>query len=93
MILFIVRNVYDLPVLNMIFLFLLQGNTHFMRKIPPGSEASNIMVGEVPFLDKPVTAFVRLNNSANLGNLTEVPVPTRFLYIILGPVVSISILF
>ncbi|XP_045135617.1 sodium bicarbonate cotransporter 3-like isoform X11 [Portunus trituberculatus] len=63
-----------------------KGNTHFMRKIPPGAEASNILVGEVPFLDKPVTAFVRLTNSANLGNLTEVPVPTRFLYIILGPV-------
>lgn len=62
-----------------------KGNTHFMRKIPPGAEASNILVGEVPFLDKPVTAFVRLTNSANLGNLTEVPVPTRFLYIILGP--------
>ncbi|KAK4328619.1 hypothetical protein Pmani_000990 [Petrolisthes manimaculis] len=63
-----------------------KGNTHFMRKIPPGSEASNILVGEVPFLDKPVTAFVRLSQSANLGDLTEVPVPTRFLYIILGPV-------
>ncbi|XP_050700901.1 electrogenic sodium bicarbonate cotransporter 1-like isoform X5 [Eriocheir sinensis] len=63
-----------------------KGNTHFMRKIPPGAEASNILVGEVPFLDKPVTAFVRLTQSANLGNLTEVPVPTRFLYIILGPV-------
>ncbi|KAG0711584.1 Sodium-driven chloride bicarbonate exchanger [Chionoecetes opilio] len=63
-----------------------KGNTHFMRKIPPGSEASNILVGEVPFLDKPVTAFVRLTHSCSLGNLTEVPVPTRFLYIILGPV-------
>lgn len=63
-----------------------KGNTHFMRKIPPGAEAANILVGEVPFLDKPVTAFVRLTHSANLGNMTEVPVPTRFLYIILGPV-------
>ncbi|XP_069189447.1 electroneutral sodium bicarbonate exchanger 1-like isoform X15 [Procambarus clarkii] len=62
-----------------------KGNTHFMRKIPAGAEASNILVGEVPFLDKPATAFVRLSQSANLGDLTEVPVPTRFLYIILGP--------
>ncbi|XP_071539828.1 sodium-driven chloride bicarbonate exchanger isoform X18 [Panulirus ornatus] len=62
-----------------------KGNTHFMRKIPPGSEASNILVGEVPFLEKPATAFVRLSQSANLGDLTEVPVPTRFLYIVLGP--------
>nr|AJO70014.1 sodium bicarbonate cotransporter isoform NBC5 [Cherax destructor] len=62
-----------------------KGNTHFMRKIPAGAEASNILVGEVPFLEKPATAFVRLSQSANLGDLTEVPVPTRFLYIILGP--------
>ncbi|XP_042866238.1 sodium-driven chloride bicarbonate exchanger-like isoform X4 [Penaeus japonicus] len=62
-----------------------KGNTNFMRKIPPGAEASNILVGEVPFLEKPATAFVRLTQAANLGDLTEVPVPTRFLYIILGP--------
>ncbi|XP_068241628.1 electroneutral sodium bicarbonate exchanger 1 isoform X5 [Palaemon carinicauda] len=62
-----------------------KGNTHFMRKIPPGAEASNILVGEVPFLEKPATVFVRLTQAANLGNLTEVPVPTRFLYIIMGP--------
>ena len=59
-----------------------------MKKLPPGAEASNILVGEVPFLEKPVTAFVRLNAAASLGDLTEVPVPTRFLYIIMGPVVS-----
>lgn len=59
-----------------------------MRKLPPGSEASNILVGEVPFLEKPVTAFVRLSQAANLGNLTEVPVPTRFLYVVMGPMVS-----
>lgn len=64
-----------------------------MRKIPPGAEASNILVGEVPFLEKPATAFVRLTQAANLGDLTEVPVPTRFLYIILGPTVSVIQLF
>ncbi|XP_076044221.1 na[+]-driven anion exchanger 1 isoform X4 [Oratosquilla oratoria] len=62
-----------------------KGNTQFMRKIPPGAEASNILVGEVPFLEKPATAFVRLSQAASLGDLTEVPVPTRFLFIILGP--------
>lgn len=40
------------------FLLLLQGNAHFMRKIPQGAEASNILVGEVDFLDKPLSAFV-----------------------------------
>lgn len=52
-------------------------NTHFMKKIPPGAEASNILVGEVEFLDKTLSAFIRLNDAATLGDLTEVPVPTR----------------
>jgi len=60
-----------------------------MRKIPPGAEASNILVGEVDFLEKTVSAFIRLNHATVLGDLTEVPVPTRFLFILLGPIVSI----
>jgi Band 3 cytoplasmic domain. len=60
-----------------------------MRKIPPGAEASNILVGEVDFLEKTLSAFIRLNHATFLGDLTEVPVPTRFLFILLGPAVSI----
>lgn len=56
-----------------------------MKKVPPGAEADNILVGEVDFLDKYVSAFVRLSQACNLGDLTEVPVPTRFLFILLGP--------
>ena len=59
-----------------------------MRKIPPGAEASNILVGEVDFLDKPVSAFIRLCTASLMGDLTEVPVPTRFIFLLLGPVVS-----
>ncbi|KAL0274169.1 UNVERIFIED_CONTAM: hypothetical protein PYX00_006656 [Menopon gallinae] len=62
-----------------------KGNTHFMRKIPQGAEASNILVGQVDFLEKPLSAFIRLNQGTFLGDLTEVPVPTRFLFILLGP--------
>jgi len=58
-----------------------------MRKIPQGAEASNILVGEVDFLEKPLSAFVRLSSAVMLGDLTEVPVPTRFLFILLGPMV------
>jgi sodium bicarbonate transporter 10 len=68
---------------------LFQGNTHFMRKIPAGAEASNILVGEVDFLDKTLSAFIRLNQASIMGDLTEVPVPTRFIFILLGPTVSL----
>ncbi|XP_061134841.1 electrogenic sodium bicarbonate cotransporter 4 [Syngnathus typhle] len=57
----------------------------FMKKIPRDAEASNVLVGEVDFLNKPFVAFVRLSQATTLGGLTEVPVPTRFLFILLGP--------
>uniref|UniRef100_A0A673T0N2 Anion exchange protein n=1 Tax=Suricata suricatta TaxID=37032 RepID=A0A673T0N2_SURSU len=62
-----------------------QRKNKFMKKIPKDSEASNVLVGEVDFLDQPFIAFVRLIQSAMLGGMTEVPVPTRFLFILLGP--------
>ncbi|XP_023695072.2 sodium-driven chloride bicarbonate exchanger isoform X1 [Paramormyrops kingsleyae] len=58
---------------------------HFMKKIPPGAEASNVLVGELEFLDRPVVAFVRLSPAVLLYGLTEVPITTRFLFILLGP--------
>jgi len=60
-------------------------NEHFAKKIPPGAEASNILVGELDFLKNPIIAFVRLSKACLLGDLTEVPVPTRFIFILLGP--------
>ncbi|XP_077099702.1 electrogenic sodium bicarbonate cotransporter 4 isoform X9 [Siphateles boraxobius] len=57
----------------------------FMKKIPRDAEASNVLIGEVDFLDKPLVTFVRLAQATTLGGLTEVPVPTRFLFVLLGP--------
>ncbi|KAJ8286930.1 hypothetical protein GJAV_G00045020 [Gymnothorax javanicus] len=57
----------------------------FMKKLPRDAEASNVLVGEVDFLDCPFVAFVRLQQAVMLGSLTEVPVPTRFLFVLLGP--------
>uniref|UniRef100_A0A8C9LGA2 Solute carrier family 4 member 10 n=1 Tax=Pavo cristatus TaxID=9049 RepID=A0A8C9LGA2_PAVCR len=62
-----------------------QVDLHFMKKIPPGAEASNILVGELEFLDRAVVAFVRLSPAVLLTGLAEVPIPTRFLFILLGP--------
>ncbi|XP_062844425.1 sodium bicarbonate cotransporter 3-like [Trichomycterus rosablanca] len=58
---------------------------NFMKKIPPNAEASNVLVGEVDFLERPIVAFVRLSPAVLLTGLTEVPVPTRFLFLLLGP--------
>lgn len=67
-----------------------QHNLSFMRKIPQGAEASNILVGEVNFLEKTLSAFIILDSSVILGDLTEVPVPTRFLFILITPASSAS---
>ncbi|KAM9585602.1 electroneutral sodium bicarbonate exchanger 1-like, partial [Morphnus guianensis] len=57
----------------------------FMKKIPTGAEASNVLVGELDFLHQPIMAFVRLSPAVLLSGMTEVPIPTRFLFVLLGP--------
>ncbi|PIO58248.1 band 3 cytoplasmic domain protein, partial [Teladorsagia circumcincta] len=39
----------------------------------------------VDFLQRHICAFVRLKTANVLGDLTEVPVPTRFIFLMLGP--------
>lgn len=56
-----------------------QIDLHFMKKIPQGAEACNVLVGEIEFLNKPVVAFVRLSPAVLLNGLAEVPIATRFL--------------
>ncbi|XP_043938104.1 electroneutral sodium bicarbonate exchanger 1 [Protopterus annectens] len=63
-----------------------KADLHFMKKIPTGAEASNVLVGELEFLDRPLVAFVRLSPAVLLTGLTEVPIATRFVFILLGPV-------
>ena len=67
-----------------------KGNIHFMKKVPPGAEACNILVGEVDYLENPIAAFIRLSSANELGDLTEVPVPTRFIFLLLGTVGNLS---
>jgi anion exchange protein len=56
----------------------------FAHHVPKGSEASNILVGTLDCLEKPVMAFVRLQDSTIIEGLCEVDIPTRFMFILLG---------
>ena len=60
-------------------------NVALQKKIASNSEAVIILEGVVDFLDKPVSAFVRFTNSVTLGDLPEVDIPTRFLYLFAAP--------
>ena len=56
-----------------------------MKKIPANAEATNVLIGGVDFLSTPIYAFVRLDKGVIVPDLIEVPLPTRFFFILLGP--------
>uniref|UniRef100_A0A670KN66 Anion exchange protein n=1 Tax=Podarcis muralis TaxID=64176 RepID=A0A670KN66_PODMU len=56
-----------------------------LEKIPDNAEATVVLVGSVEFLDQPTMAFVRLQEAALMDSVLEVPVPVRFLFVLLGP--------
>ncbi|XP_051839433.1 anion exchange protein 3 isoform X2 [Antechinus flavipes] len=56
-----------------------------LEKIPEDAEATVVLVGSVPFLEQPAAAFVRLNEAVLLESVLEVPVPVRFIFVMLGP--------
>ncbi|XP_064598631.1 electrogenic sodium bicarbonate cotransporter 1-like isoform X2 [Liolophura sinensis] len=60
-------------------------NKDFLRKIPKGSEVANILVGEVESLRQKIVVFARLDEAKVLGDITEVNLPTKFMFVILGP--------
>uniref|UniRef100_A0A3B5ME35 Anion exchange protein n=1 Tax=Xiphophorus couchianus TaxID=32473 RepID=A0A3B5ME35_9TELE len=49
------------------------------------SEGTDYEAGVVGFLDRPVLAFVRLQEAVLLDSVLEVSVPVRFLFLLLGP--------
>ncbi|XP_078345472.1 band 3 anion transport protein-like isoform X2 [Oculina patagonica] len=55
------------------------------EKIPKGAEATNVLVGTLDELEHSVLAFVRLAKGCHLGEMTEVSIPVRFLFVLLGP--------
>ncbi|XP_041857415.1 anion exchange protein 3 isoform X3 [Melanotaenia boesemani] len=56
-----------------------------LAKIPKDAEAVIVLVGCVEFLEQPAMAFVRLSEAVLLESVLEVPVPVRFLFVLLGP--------
>ncbi|XP_067341744.1 anion exchange protein 2b isoform X2 [Channa argus] len=59
-----------------------------LEKIPENAEATVVLVGSVDFLKQPTMAFVRLQEAVELESVLEVPVPVRFLFVLLGPPTS-----
>uniref|UniRef100_A0A3Q1EH68 Anion exchange protein n=1 Tax=Acanthochromis polyacanthus TaxID=80966 RepID=A0A3Q1EH68_9TELE len=53
--------------------------------VPGFSVPSPVSAGSVDFLDQPSMAFVRLQEAVLLESVLEVPIPVRFLFLLLGP--------
>ncbi|XP_059218992.1 anion exchange protein 3 isoform X3 [Stomoxys calcitrans] len=60
-------------------------NDTILKRIPHGAEATTVLVGAVDFLEQPTIAFLRLAEGVPMPSLTEVPIPVRFMFILLGP--------
>ncbi|ELK14165.1 Band 3 anion transport protein [Pteropus alecto] len=62
-----------------------RSSSGILEKIPPDSEATLVLVGRTTFLERPVLGFVRLQEAVELEDAVELPVPVRFLFVLLGP--------
>ncbi|KAK0093325.1 hypothetical protein PV326_013821 [Microctonus aethiopoides] len=60
-------------------------NDYLLKRIPAGAEATIVLVGAVDFLDQPTIAFVRLAEGVLMPSITEVTIPVRFMFTLLGP--------
>ncbi|XP_039763969.1 anion exchange protein 2 isoform X2 [Pararge aegeria] len=60
-------------------------NDSIMKRIPGDAEATTVLVGAVGFLEQPTIAFVRLAQGILMPSITEIPIPVRFMFILLGP--------
>jgi hypothetical protein len=59
-----------------------------LTKIPLGTKTVNVLVGEVDFLDEQdeeIMCLIRLQKPFVLGKLSEIPIATKFLFVLLGP--------
>ncbi|XP_045062144.1 anion exchange protein 2-like isoform X2 [Coregonus clupeaformis] len=59
-----------------------------LEKIPENAEATVVLVGTVAFLEQPSMAVVRLQEAVLLESVLEVPVPVRFLFLLMGPPIA-----
>ncbi|KAL5007261.1 hypothetical protein ScPMuIL_016067 [Solemya velum] len=60
-------------------------NLHFMKKIHKDAQVAHLMVGAIEHLTHALFAFVRLKEPRDLGDISEVSYPSRFVFFGLVP--------
>ena len=56
-----------------------------MTRVPEDTEGVLTLVGALPIIDEPLTAFVRLAEGIIMPNALEIPLPMRFIFLLLTP--------
>ena len=56
-----------------------------MMRVPEDTEGALTLVGALDIIDEPLTAFVRLEEGIIMPNALEIPLPMRFIFLLLTP--------
>ena len=56
-----------------------------MMRVPEDTEGALTRVGALDIIDEPLTAFVRLEEGIIMPNALEIPLPMRFIFLLLTP--------
>ncbi|CAF1285226.1 unnamed protein product [Adineta ricciae] len=56
-----------------------------MRCVSEHAECAEVLIGSIRSLTRPIMAFVRLSHGQLIDDITEVPLPLRFLFLLVGP--------
>ncbi|CAF1299740.1 unnamed protein product [Adineta steineri] len=56
-----------------------------MRCVSEHAECAEVLIGSIRSLTRPVMAFVRLSQGQLINDITEVPIPVRFIFLLIGP--------
>ncbi|CAH1786645.1 unnamed protein product, partial [Owenia fusiformis] len=68
-----------------------ESNKRFMKKIPSDALGATVLVAGVDFMEEPIAVFIRFSESRYVPELTEVDVPLKFAFVLLGPIDSESV--
>ncbi|KAI5619330.1 band 3 anion transport protein, partial [Silurus asotus] len=81
------QNLIQTPKIEVLLLILLSFLFN-QRDTSDNVEASIVLSGAVESLQKPVVAFVRLQDSVMMDGIMEASVPVRFVFVLVGPTES-----
>ncbi|KFD46989.1 hypothetical protein M513_12119 [Trichuris suis] len=63
-----------------------QAHRTLLRKLPKDTEGAAVLIGYIDGISRPLAHFVRLKTALLIDDLLELPIPTRFVFVLLLPI-------